>query len=157
MKCWTSQQQPIGSSSNFKPKLMGPNHSQKGSNEDNLQWEKTSNGRLQNMKSWIYQQSLIRSSSNFKPKLMGPNPSQKGSNEDNLKWKTTSNGIRHQMEDDLKWKTTSITKSRISQQLLVPYFLNFKLKLISPKQTFQIFQKTISNGRGPQMEDYLKY
>ena len=51
-----------------------------------------------------------------------------------------------QMEDDLKRKTTSITKSRISQQLLVPYFRNFKFKLI-PKQTFQIVQKTISNGR----------
>ena len=76
--------------------------------------------------------------------------------EDDIKWKTTSitkSGISLQLlvgsvpNSKLRLvKLTSITKSRISQQLLVPYFPNFKLKLILPNQTFQIFQKTISNG-----------
>ena len=35
----------IGSSLNFKHKLMGTNQSQKGFNEDDLQWKTTSNGR----------------------------------------------------------------------------------------------------------------
>ena len=58
----------------------------------------------------------------------------------------------HQIEDDLKWKTTSYIKSEISQQLLVGSSPNFKLRLIWPKQTLQIYQmKTTSNGRLPQI------
>ena len=116
-------------------------------NEDDFKWKMTSNGRLPQLLkveylcnywsdlSQILNLGFYDQSKPFKC----------------FKWR------QFQMEDDLKWKTTSITKSRISQQLLVPYFPNFKLKLILPKQTFQIFQKTISNGRWPQMEDYLKY
>ena len=47
-------------------------------------------------------------------------------------------------------------QSAISQQLLVGSSPNFKLRLIWPKRTLQMFQmKTTSNGRWPQMEDYL--
>ena len=56
------------------------------------------------------------------------------------------------MEDDLKWKTTSITKSRISQQLLVPYFPNFKLKLKLSNISKDNFKwKMTSNGRLPEI------
>ena len=62
------------------------------------------------------------------------------------------------MEEDLKWKTTSNIKSEISQQLLVGSSPNFKLRLMWPKQTLQMFQmKMTSNERRPQMEDYIKY
>ena len=60
----------------------------------------------------------------------------------------TSNGRRPQMEDYLKYQ----------KQQLVGSFPNFKLRLMGPKQTLQMFQiKTTYNGRRHQMEDYLKY
>ena len=78
---WIVSQQPlVGSSSNFKLILRGPNQHQKclkwrrSPMEDDLNRKRTSNGRWpQNIKTWISQQPLIRSSSNFKPKLRGPN------------------------------------------------------------------------------------
>ena len=83
--------------------------------------------------------------------------------EDDIKWKTTSNGRWHQMEDNIKWKTTSNGRlpqisSEISKQQLVRSYSKFKLMLIGPKQTLQIFQmKTTYNRRRHQKEDYFKY
>jgi hypothetical protein len=87
IKSWISQQPLIGSSSNLKLKLRGPNK-----NIKLLEMKTTSNGRRpQNIKSWIPQQPIIGSSSNFKLKLIGPNKNTKC-----LKWR------RPPMEDDLK-------------------------------------------------------
>ena len=78
------------------------------SNEDDLQWKTTLNGRWpQNIKSGISQQPLIGSSSNFKLKLRGQNKIKNAWYEDDLQWKTTSNGRRPPMEDDLQCNTTS--------------------------------------------------
>jgi hypothetical protein len=116
--------------------------------EDDLKWKTTSN-----IKSEISQQLLVGSSPNFKLRPIWPKRTLQM-----FQMKTTSNGRWPQMEDDLKWKTTSNIKSEISQQLLVGYSPNFKLRLLWPKRTLQMFQmKTTSNGRWPQMEDYLKY
>ena len=96
-KSWISQQLLIGSSSNFKLKLRGPNQNQKC-----LKWR-----RPQNVKSWISRQLLIGSSSTFELKLMGP------------KWNKmnmTSYGRRPQ---DIK--------SWISLQSLIGSSTNFKL------------------------------
>ena len=89
IKSWISQQPLIGSSSNFKLKLRGPN--QNALNEDDLQWKTTSKYEI-----WISQQPLIGSSSNFKLKLRGPTQNKKC-----LKWRRP-NGRWPQMEDDLK-------------------------------------------------------
>ena len=62
------------------------------------------------------------------------------------------------MEDDLKRKTTS--NGRQPRLLKVEYLSNYwsHISQISNLSlNYQIFQKTISNGRLPQMEDYLKY
>jgi hypothetical protein len=53
------------------------------------------------------------------------------------------------IEDNLNLKTTSNIKSEISQRLLVRSSSNLKLRLM--------WMNIISNGRRPQMEDYLKY
>jgi hypothetical protein len=49
-------------------------------------------------------------------------------------------------------------ESEISQQLLVWFPPNFKLRVMRSKQTLKVFQmKTTSTGRWLQMEYYLKY
>ena len=70
---------------------------------------------------------------------------------------TKANFTHVSNENDLQWKTTSSVMSEIYQQLLVRSSPNIKLKLMWPKQTLQMFQKKMtSNGRRPQIEDYLK-
>ena len=54
------------------------------------------------------------------------------------------------MEDDLKGKNSKYIKSRISKQLLVESSPHFKLRLISPKQTYQMPQM-------PEMEHDIKW
>ena len=62
--------------------------------------------------------------------------------DNNLQIKMTS------MENDLQWKTTSNIKRDIFQQPLVRPLQNFKLTLMCPNQTLQMFQMmTPSNGR----------
>jgi hypothetical protein len=110
--------------------------------EDDLIWKSTSNIKIE-----ISQQLLVGSSQNFKLTLIWPKRTLQI-----FKWR------RPQIENYLKWKTTSNIKSEIYQQLLVGSSPNFKLRLIWPKQILQIFQiRMTSNGRGPQIEDYLKY
>jgi hypothetical protein len=80
------------------------------------------------------------------------------SNKDDLQRKITSNGRWPAMKNDLKWKSTSNIKNEISQQLLVIFPPNSKLRFMWPKQTLQMFQmKTTSNWRWPPMEDDLQY
>ena len=135
--------------------------------EDDLKWKTTSN-----IKSEISQQLLVGSSPNFKLRLIWPKHTFQM-----FQMQTTLNGRGPQMEDyliyqkwnslattgrifpkdDLKWKTTSNIKSEISQHLLVRSSTNFKLRLMWPKQTLEMFQmKTTLNRRRPQMEDTLK-
>jgi hypothetical protein len=100
------------------------------SNEDDLKWKITSNGRLPKI-------SKVKYLSNYWSDLRqildlglyDQSKLYKFSKEDDLKWKMTSNGRLPEMEDDLKWKTTSNIKSEISQQLLVRSSPNFKLSL----------------------------
>ena len=118
------------------------------SNEDDLKWKTTSNGRLPQISKVKY---LSNHWSDL-PQILNLGLYDQRELCKCFKWR------RPHMEDDLKWKTTSDIKSEISQQLLVGSSPNFKLRLIWPKQTFQMFQmKTTSNERRPQMEDYLKY
>ena len=121
IKSWISQQPLIGSSSNFKLKLRGPNQNQKYMKwrrppmEDDLQWKTTSNGRRPpNIKSWISQQPLIGSSSNFKLKLRGPNQNKKY-----LKWR------RPPMEDNLKILKVEYLSNHWSD---LPQILNLVLR-----------------------------
>ena len=117
-------------------------------NEDNLKWKMTSNGRLPQISKVKY---LINYWSDL-PRILNLGCYDQRELCKCSKWR------QPQMEDDLKWKTISNIKSEISQQLLVGSSPNFKLRLIWPKRTMQMFQmKTTSNGRWPQMEDYLKY
>ena len=118
------------------------------SNEDDLKWKMTSNGRLPQI-------SKVKYLSNYwsdLPQILNLGLCDQSKLYKCFKWR------RHPMEEDLRWKTTSNTKSEISQQLLVWSSPNFKLMLRWPTQTLQMFKiKTTSNGRRPQMEDYLKY
>jgi hypothetical protein len=107
-KSWISQQTLIGSSSNFKSKLMGPKQNQNPWNEYDLQWKKTSK-----IKSWISQQPLIGSFSNLKHKFRGPNQNKKC-----LKWGQPP------MEDDLKILTVEYLSNRWSD---LPQILNLGL------------------------------
>ena len=66
------------------------------SNEDDLKWKTTLNGRWpQNRNSRVFQQPLVRSYSNMKIKLIGLNQRVQS-----RQMKITSNGIRHKMEDE---------------------------------------------------------
>jgi hypothetical protein len=117
------------------------------SNEDDLKWKMTSNGRLSQI-------SKVKYLSNYwsdLPQILNLGLYDQRELCKCFKWR------RPQMEDDRKWKTTSNIKSVISQQLLVGSSPNFKLRLLCPKRTLQMFQmKTTSDGRWPQVEDYLK-
>ena len=118
------------------------------SNEDNLQWKTTSTGRLPQISKVKY---LSNYWSNL-PHLLNLDLYDQSKLYKRFKWR------RPPMEDDRKWKTTSNIKSKISQQLLAKSFPNFKLRVMWPKRTLQMFEmKTTSNGRWPQIEGYLKY
>ena len=129
IKSWISQQPLIGSASNFKLKLKGPNKIKNSWIEDDLQWKTTSN-----IKSWISQQPLIGSSSNFKLKLRGTNQNIKYS-----KWRWPP------MEDDLKMLKVEYLSNHSSDP---PQILNLR----SGDQTKikMLDMKTTSNGRRPQ-------
>ena len=118
------------------------------SNEDDLKWKMTSYGRLPQI-------SKVKYLNNYwsdLPQILNLGLYDQRELCKCFKWR------RPQMEDDLKWKTTSNIKSKISQQLLVGSSPNFKLRLMWPKQTLQMCKMNItSNGRRPQMEDYLRY
>ena len=118
------------------------------SNEDDLQWKTTSNRRLPQI-------SKVKYLSNYwldPPQILNLGLCTQTKLYECFKWRWPP------MEDDLKWKTTSNIKSKISKQQLVGSFPNFKLRLMGPKQTLQMFKmKTKYNGRQHQMEDYLKY
>ena len=98
----------------------------KDSNENDLQWKKTSK---QYVKSWISQQPLIRSYSNFKLKIRLANTSIQM-----LQMKTTFTG-----------RITQNIKIEISQQPLIGSSLNFILKLRWPNWSLQILQMAIYN------------
>ena len=83
---WSDQPQNLNLSSGDQTKIKA------AWNEDDLQWNTTSNGRRPlNIKSWISQQPLIGSSLNFKLKLRGQYQNQRC-----LRWRPK------QMEEDLK-------------------------------------------------------
>jgi hypothetical protein len=117
------------------------------SNEDDLKWKTTSNGRLPQISKVKYLSNYLSDL----PQILNLGLCDQSKLYKFLKW------IQPPMEDDLKWKTTSNIKSEISQQLMVRSSTNFKLRLMWPNQTLQMFQmKTTSNRRRPQMEDNLK-
>ena len=90
------------------------------SNEDDLKWKMTSNGRLPQISKGKYL-------SNYWSDLLQIfNLGLYNQRELGKCFKLR----RPQMEDELKWKTTSYIKSEISQQLLVGSSPNFKLRLI---------------------------
>ena len=146
----------------------------KVSNEDDLKWKETSNGKWpQNMRIRISQPRMVGSYSNLKLKLMGMNQSTQ-----RHQMKMTSNGRWLQMEDDLKWKMTSNgrwpqnMRSRIYQPPPVGSYSYLKLEVRGRDKTVYTYGikqnctkiwnendlkwKTPSNGRWPQMEDDLK-
>jgi hypothetical protein len=112
------------------------------SNEDDLKWKMTSNGRLPQI-------SKVKYLSNYwsdVPQILNLGLYDQRELCKCFKWR------RPQMEDDRKRKTTSNIKSVISQQLLVGSSPNFKLRFIWPKRTLQMCQmKTTSK------EDDLKW
>ena len=87
IKSWISQQPLIGSFSNLKLTLRGPNQ-----NKKILEMKTKPKGRRpQNIKSCISQQPLIRSSNFFEISLKGTKQKlKKAWNEDDLQRKTTS-------------------------------------------------------------------
>jgi hypothetical protein len=85
--------------------------------EDDLQWKRTSNGRLP-------LKSKVKYLNNYWSDL--PKILDLGLCDQNKLYKLT----RPPMEDDLKWKTTSKVKNEISQQLLVGSSPKFKLRLM---------------------------
>ena len=92
------------------------------SNEDDLQWNRTSKRRWpQIIKSQISQEPLVGSDSNLKLKFMGLN--QKGTN-------VSKYWIQPLEEDNLNWKMTSKYERQISQQPLIGSYSNLKLKLL---------------------------
>ena len=115
--------------------------------EDDLKWKTTWNGRLPQISKVKY---LTNNWSDL-PKILYLGLYDQSKVYKCLKWR------RPIMKEDLKWKTTSSIKIKISQQLLVCSSPNFKLRLMWPKQTLEMFKiNTTSNGRRPQMKDYLK-
>ena len=108
IKIWISQQWLMGSSPNFKHKLMGPNQIKKRfqwrqrSMKDDLQWKMTFNERWppmeDDLKIWKF---WYRSSLNFKLRLGDQIKIRNAWNEDDLQWKTTSNARWPPMEDDV--------------------------------------------------------
>ena len=99
-------------------------------NEDDLQWKMTSNGRLPQI-------SKVRYLSNHWSDL--PQISNFGLCDQSklckcFQWRWPW------MEDDIKRKTSSDIKSGIFQQLLVVFSPNFKLMLMWPRQTLQMFR-----------------
>ena len=117
------------------------------SNEDDLKWKMTSNGRLPQISKVKYLSNYWSDLSQILNLVLYDQRELCKC----FKWR------RPYMEDDLKWKTNSYIKSEISQRLLDGSFPNFKLSLIWPKRALQMFQmKTTSNGRWTQISK-LKY
>ena len=118
------------------------------SNEDDLKWKMTSNGRLPQI-------SKVKYLSNYwsdVPQILNLGLYDQRELCKCFKWR------RPQMEDDRKWKITSNIKSVISQQLLVGSSPNLNIGLYDQREFCKMFQmKTTSNGKWPQLEDYLKY
>ena len=115
------------------------------SNEDNLQWKLTSNGRLPQISKMKY---LSHYWSDL-PHILNLGLCDQSKLYKCFKW------IQTPMEDDLKWKCTSNIKSEISQQLLFRSSSNLRLRLMWPKQTLQMVQmKRLPMEE--EMEDYLK-
>ena len=121
------QKQPlIGSSSNYKHKLTGPNRSKK-----RFQWRRPS--IEDDIKIWKYEYlsshwsdlSQILSISSWDQTKV-----KKGFDEDDLQWKTISNG---------RWPQNM--KSWIYQQPLIGSSLNFRHKLMGPNQIQKNFNK----------------
>ena len=121
IKSWISQQPLIGSSSNFKLKLRGPNQNQKY-----LKWRRPP--MEDDLK--ILKVEYLSNHWSDLPQILN------WSSGDQIKIKNAWNGRRPPMEDDLhsNRRRPQNIKSWISQQPLIGSSSNFKLKLRGPNQ-----------------------